>query len=77
MSSNFDKTSFDRGSHKDEKWICSYAENLKPCHKPAMWVIQCGELGLGACGAHRDQLKASLVPEIRIWDVQWLTGERR
>jgi hypothetical protein len=62
----------ERGSLKGQEWLCSYAENFKPCHTKAAWLIQKGELLLGACSQHRDLVRAQLVPEIHVWEMKWL-----
>jgi len=33
-----------------DKWICSYAKDFKPCYEPAVWIIEVGQLQMGACG---------------------------
>jgi hypothetical protein len=68
----------EEGSLKGQSWLCSWAGvDLKPCHKPAHWMIECRGLRLGSCHLHKDAILESLTPGIRVWDMSWLTGMQR
>jgi hypothetical protein len=57
------------------RWICSYADSdHKPCNEPALWIIERGELRVGACHPHRQAIVDSLTPEIRILNIEALTA---
>lgn len=63
-------------STRKDSWICGYAKNLKPCHEPAMWIVEANGLQIGACNRHKEEIKASFIPEIHVWSVEFVNAER-
>lgn len=57
-----------------DQWSCSFAENLKPCHQPARWIIKRDNLTVGACHKHRDAIVPSLTPKVHILDLDAMRG---
>lgn len=52
-----------------DNWVCSHAENLVPCHRSAVYIVQLGALRVGSCFNHRQAIVESLRPTIRIWNL--------